>query len=76
MDTKIVRGKLEYVKPTLKCKLCKVGHYEFSRYCGAYVCNHCDDHKNLARCYCGWSKTGSDGRKELEEMGEQIDADY
>lgn len=29
-------------------------HYEFSNYCGAYVCHICRDHKGLARCYCGW----------------------
>lgn len=52
------------------------GHYYFQRYCGAYVCDTCDDHKGLARCYCGWSAGGGNGRQQLEEMGEQIDADY
>lgn len=48
--------------------------YEFLGYCGAYVCVSCDDHKGLARCYCGWSvTTPGEGREELEEMGEQID---
>ncbi len=48
--------------------------YEFSRYCGAQVCLSCDDHKGLARCYCGWSNTApGEGRQELEAMGEQID---
>jgi hypothetical protein len=29
----------------------------------------------LARCYCGWSANGGNGRAELEEMGETIDPD-
>lgn len=52
------------------------GDFVFSRYCGAYVCERCDNHKGLARCYCGWSQSGMDGRRELEEMGEQIEGDY
>ena len=47
--------------------------YEFSSYCGAHVCVECDHHKGLARCYCGWSASGGDGRRELVEMGETID---
>ena len=48
--------------------------YQPSRYCGVQVCLLCDDHKGLARCYCGWSKTApGEGRQELEAMGEQID---
>lgn len=54
----------------------KFGHeYEFSTYCGAHVCLECDDHKGLARCFCGWSASGGDGRWELEAMGETIEAD-
>lgn len=45
--------------------------YEFRDYCGAYVCD-CGDHKGLARCYCGFSRSGNDGRRELIEMGETI----
>ncbi len=52
------------------------GEYEFSRYCGCRVCDSCDDHKGLARCYCGWSASGGDGRAELEDMGERIEEDY
>jgi hypothetical protein len=22
--------------------------------CGAFVCEVCEDHKGLVRCYCGW----------------------
>jgi hypothetical protein len=48
--------------------------YEFSRYCGAYVCGDCGDHRELARCYCGWSRTSPGrGRQELIEMGETIE---
>jgi len=49
--------------------------YEFSRYCGARVCEICDDHEGLERCFCGWSRSGGDGRRELEEMGETIEED-
>lgn len=49
--------------------------YSFSRYCGVNVCVLCNDHKDLARCYCGWSASGGDGRRELIEMGENIDED-
>lgn len=30
------------------------GHYWWRPYCAAYVCDRCDDHKGLARCFCGW----------------------
>lgn len=50
--------------------------YTFSKNCGCEVCDRCDHHKGLARCYCGWSASGGDGRAELEEMGETIDPDY
>lgn len=45
-------------------------------YCGAWVCDHCEKHVGLARCYCGWSERGGDGRRELEELGENIGDDY
>lgn len=48
--------------------------YRFRNYCGANVCVHCDDHRGLERCYCGWSKTRpGQGYAELIEMGEQIE---
>lgn len=57
-----------------KCSRC--GHAApFNTYCGANVCTHCDHHEGLARCYCGWSDSGGDGRRELEEMDETIDPD-
>ena len=49
--------------------------YYFSPYCGAKVCSKCDHHEGLARCYCGWSASGGDGRRELIEMGETIEPD-
>ena len=50
--------------------------YQFDRFCGVEVCARCDEHKGLARCYCGWSKTRpGEGRQELIEMGETIEED-
>ncbi len=59
------------MESTYECKC--GGKYYFSNHCGAQVCLECDHHKGLARCYCGWSASGGDGRKELVEMGETID---
>jgi len=50
--------------------------YQFRAYCGAKVCDSCEDHEGLARCYCGWAASGGNGIRELVEMGEQIDDDY
>ena len=47
--------------------------YVFSRYCGAWVCVLCGDHEHLDRCFCGWSRSGRDGREELIAMGERIE---
>ena len=48
--------------------------YEFEPFCGANVCIVCDQHKALARCFCGWSSTQpGKGRTELEMMGETIE---
>lgn len=47
--------------------------YAFSRDCGAEVCVLCGHHRGLARCWCGWSESGNDGRRELIEMGEVIE---
>lgn len=41
--------------------------------CGAYVCEECDNHIGLARCFCGWAADGGDGYRQLEEMGEVIE---
>jgi hypothetical protein len=58
------------------CK-CKKGKLYFNTYCGCYICDHCGQHDGLARCFCRWSTTSQgNGYRELEEMGEQIEADY
>lgn len=49
------------------------GKVELHRYCGARVCDRCGVHEGLARCFCGWSLSGRDGRTELEEFGETIE---
>lgn len=46
-----------------------------SRYCGVRVCTECGAHRGLDRCYCGWSRSGGNGRAELQEDGEVIDSD-
>jgi hypothetical protein len=51
------------------------GETRLSRSCGAYVCWECDTHVSLARCFCGWSRSGGDGRAELIESGEVIEPD-
>lgn len=53
------------------CELCQAIVW-FSAHCGAWVCE-CGHHNGLARCYCGWSKSGGNGRRELADMGEKID---
>ena len=40
--------------------------------CGAFICILCGYHKDMVACYCGWSITGLDGRKYLEDKGEDI----
>jgi len=47
--------------------------YIFLNECGADVCMDCNDHKGLARCYCGWSDVGGNGYYELLDLGEQIE---
>jgi hypothetical protein len=48
----------------------------FNTYCGAWICDSCGKHHGFARCYCGWSLSGRNGRVELEELGETIDDTY
>jgi hypothetical protein len=50
-------------------------NYEWNQFCGAEVCSDCGDHKNLTRCFCGWSFDGGDGRRQLEELGETIESE-
>jgi hypothetical protein len=62
---------------TFWCDGCgKPTEHTLSRYCGAWLCDECDHHRGLCRCFCGWSLSGADGRKELEDMGERIEEDY
>jgi hypothetical protein len=63
---------------TVQCEGCKkTTTHELSRFCGAWVCDECDWHEGLCRCFCGWTANGSgNGRQELEEMGETIEEDY
>jgi len=51
------------------------GEMYLSEYCGVFVCNDCDAHIGLARCFCGWALSGSNGRHELEDFGEVIEQD-
>ncbi len=65
----------QYVKLLYEsCPKCG-GDMARSNYCGVMVCENenCGYHKGLARCYCGWSEGGGDGRQELVEAGETIE---
>lgn len=56
---------------------CECGaEMEKSESCGVKVCPDCGQHEGIVRCFCGWSQSGGDGRRELEEMGENVDEDY
>lgn len=62
---------------TKTCPCCK-SEVELNRYCAAYVCNgeQCQgEHIGMDRCYCGWSRSGGDGYRELLEDGETIEED-
>jgi hypothetical protein len=49
------------------------GTAHFANGCGAWVCEVCDAHVGLCKCFCGWSASGGDGRRELIEDGETIE---
>jgi len=51
------------------------GTFQFDGSCAAYVCYECGNHLGLDRCWCGWSRSGRDGRQELLAMGETIEED-
>ena len=62
------------------------GDWVVSSSCGAWICS-CDAHFTyngkdnepgpmLARCYCGWSQNGGNGRQQLAAMGENVEDDY
>lgn len=58
-------------------KQCRCGGEQvMSKYCGAFVCDECDHHAGLVRCYCGWSASGGDGYEELLDEGETIEPEY
>ena len=60
-----------------KLKKCGCGGaFIASRGCGVLVCDNCDEHFGLARCYCGWSASGGNGHAELLELGETIDEEW
>lgn len=59
-----------------ECTKCKRKKAFLSRYCGAWVCDDCDNHNGLTRCYCGWSESGGDGYYELQMDGETIEPEY
>lgn len=52
---------------------CGSSSWTRNRSCGVWVCDNCEHHLGLVRCYCGWSADGGDGREQLEDMGETID---
>lgn len=43
------------------------GHYHWSEFCGAYVCDVCEDHKGMSSCYCGWNKHLADPEAMYQE---------
>lgn len=54
--------------------ICDPHQYVMARYCGVRVCENCEHHEGLERCYCGWSLTApGQGRAELIDMGERIE---
>jgi|GEM_PF-1826938 len=58
---------------TKKCEC--GGETHFNRHCAANICSKCGNHLGFARCFCGWSLSGRNGRIELEELGEVIEAE-
>lgn len=75
-DMGIVSYPFRYTNPAVaECEVCKTPTSTMDRYCGAYTCSECGNHHGLARCFCGWSLSGRDGRAELEEEGEVIEPD-
>ena len=62
------------------------GDWDVSNTCGAWICR-CGAHYSyhgrdkapgpmLARCFCGWSQNGGNGRQQLIAMGENVEDDY
>ena len=62
MTTTHTRPECYHLYPTLVDKKC-----------GVLICVICTNHKGIDYCYCGWSITGIDGKKYLQDKGEDID---
>jgi len=67
------KGRFKYQR-TANCPDCN-SEMNFDLNCACLVCPECQNHFERARCWCGWSKSGRDGRKELRWMGETIEPD-
>jgi hypothetical protein len=40
---------------TAECPGCQRERtFTWSTYCGAWLCDHCDWHLGLDKCFCGW----------------------
>lgn len=72
LNEQIRRERLEDSQGPTLCPKCNTAT-ERAVYCGVKVCPYCGHHIGISRCYCGWSASGGDERRELEEMGETID---
>lgn len=55
------------------CLKCKTGVMLFNKACGVEVCSSCNQHKGLAKCYCGWNVRDDVDRV---EVGMNEDAKY
>ena len=47
---------------------CDTHNYVWSDYCGAKVCTRCNDHKGLAKCYCGYGL--AEGERLEDDIGD------
>jgi hypothetical protein len=57
-----------------RCERCHSPNVTFSNHCGAKVCDDCDAHQGLARCYCGWSapEMARESAAERRRIADQI----
>ncbi len=37
------------------------------------VCTICGDHRGTVRCWCGWSLSGENAYRMLEQLGERLE---
>jgi len=42
--------------------------YKWNKKCGAEVCSKCNEHRGLAKCFCGWNL--QDGERLEDDIGE------